>query len=118
MALPYREDLCQQHGYFHGGVIGTLADNAGGYAAFSLMAAEDSVLTVEYKMNIVSPGAGARLVAVGEVIRPGRSITVSDVKVYAEHADGTRKLCATALCTLMTMAGMSDEKQAHDPNVG
>ena len=66
--LPYREDLCQQHGYFHGGVIGTLADNAGGYAAFSLMAAEDSVLTVEYKMNIVAPGAGVALVAEGAVL--------------------------------------------------
>lgn len=118
MALPYREDLCQQHGYFHGGAIGTLADNAGGYAAFSLMPADASVLTVEYKMNIVAPGTGARLVAVGEVIRPGRSLTVSDVKVYGEAADGTRKLCATALCTLMTMAGMADEKQALDPNVG
>ena len=99
-------------------MIGTLADNAGGYAAFSLMPADASVLTVEYKMNIVAPGTGTRLVAVGEVIRPGRSLTVSDVKVYGEAADGTRKLCATALCTLMTMAGMADEKQVLDPNVG
>lgn len=118
IALPYREDLCQQHGYFHGGVIGTLADNVGGYAAFTLMAAEDSLLTVEYKMNILSPGAGVRLVAVGTVIRPGRSLTVCEAKVHAVAADGTRKLCATALCTLMTMAGMADEKQVHDPNVG
>jgi uncharacterized protein (TIGR00369 family) len=118
ISLPYREDLCQQHGYFHGGVIGTLADNAGGYAAFSLMAADASVLTIEYKMNIVSPGAGERLVAVGSVIRPGRQISVSDVKVYAHGADGAPKLCATALCTLMVMAGMADEKQVRDPNVG
>jgi uncharacterized protein (TIGR00369 family) len=118
LRLPYREDLCQQHGYFHGGVIGTLADNAGGYAAFSLMAVEDSILTVEYKMNIVAPGAGAALVCIGEVLRPGRSLTVTEAKVYAEAADGTRKLCAVSLNTLMTMAGMADEKQVRDPNVG
>ena len=105
--LPYRDDLCQQHGYFHGGVIGTLADNAGGYAAFSLMAAEDSVLTVEYKMNIVAPGDGEMLVARGRVLRAGRTLTVCQADVFALKA-GKEKLCATALCTLMTMAGASD----------
>ena len=119
--LPYRDELCQQHGYFHGGVIGTMADNAGGYAAFTLMAAEDSVLTVEYKMNIVAPGHGDRLVATGTVLRPGRSLSVCEAKVYAESGPvgaARRKLCATALCTLMVMQGMSDERQVHDPNVG
>ncbi len=109
--LPYREDLCQQHGYFHGGAIGTLADNAGGYAAFTLMAAKDSVLTVEYKMNIVAPGRGDALVAVGTVLKPGRRLTVTEVKVYGEK-DGVRKLCATAISTLMTMEDMSDDKAA------
>ncbi|MDW3205899.1 MAG: PaaI family thioesterase [Alphaproteobacteria bacterium] len=109
MRLPYRPELGQQHGFFHGGVIGTLADNAGGYAAFTLMAPEDSILTVEYKMNIVSPGRGEALVAVGTVLKPGRTLTICDVKVYAETA-GERKLCATALCTLMTMKDMSDDK--------
>jgi len=109
--LPYGEDLCQQHGYFHGGVIGTLADNAGGYAAFTTLAAKDSLLTVEYKMNIVAPGQGEALVAVGTVLKPGRRLTVVDAKVYGETA-GERKLCATALCTLMTMEDMSDDKAA------
>lgn len=109
--MPYRDDLCQQHGYFHGGAIGTLADNAGGYAAFTLMAAKDSILTVEYKMNIVAPGQGDALVAVGTVLKPGRRLTVCEAKVYGE-TDGTRKLCATALCTLMTMEDMPDEKAA------
>ncbi len=109
MRLPYRPELGQQHGFFHGGVIGTLADNAGGYAAFTLMSPEDSILTVEYKMNIVSPGRGDALVAVGTVLKPGRTLTVCEVKVYAEMA-GERKLCATAICTLMTMKDMSDDK--------
>jgi uncharacterized protein (TIGR00369 family) len=107
MRLPYREGLSQQHGYFHGGVIGTLADNAGGYAAFTLLAAEDSVLTVEYKINLVAPGAGDVLIASGAVLKPGRRLTVCESRIYAE-TDGARKLCATALCTLMTMENMSD----------
>lgn len=108
MRLQYREALGQQHGFFHGGVIGTLADNAAGYAAFSLLASEDSLLTVEYKVNIVAPGKGDALVAVGSVLKPGRSLTVCEAKIYAETA-GERKLCATALATLMTMKNMSDD---------
>ena len=107
MRLAYNDGLCQQHGFFHGGVIGTLADNAGGYAAFSLMAAEDSVLTVEYKLNIVAPGDGEALLVRGAVLRPGRTLTVCRADVFAVK-DGHEKLCATALCTLMTMAGKSD----------
>lgn len=110
--LPYREDLCQQHGYFHGGVIGSLADNVGGYAAFSLMQAQDSVLTVEYKMNIVAPGDGEALIAYGRVLRPGRSLTVCKADVYASKG-GQEKLCATALCTLMTLTEQSDGPERH-----
>lgn len=113
--LPYKESLCQQHGYFHGGVIGTLADNVGGYAAFTLMAAEDSVLTVEYKMNIVAPGDGEALVARGCVLRPGRTLTVCQADIYAIK-DTRKKLCATALCTLMTMAGQADSPDRHRAN--
>ena len=105
--LSYRQDLCQQHGFFHGGVIGTMADNAGGYAAFSLMGADDSLLTVEYKMNIVAPGDGDKLIAIGKVKRPGRTLTICEVDVMVEKG-GQRKLCATALSTLMTMAGRTD----------
>lgn len=105
--LDYQPALCQQHGYFHGGVIGTLADNAAGYAAFSLMGAEDSILTVEYKMNIVAPGDGDRLIAIGRVKKPGRTLTICEVDVMIEKA-GQQKLCAVALCTLMTMTGQSD----------
>lgn len=108
--LDHRDELTQQHGFFHGGVIGTLADNACGYAAFSLMAAEDSVLTVEYKMNLLAPGKGERLIARGTVVRPGRTITTSEAKVFS-IIGGTEKLVATALGTLMCMTGMSDDRQ-------
>jgi len=109
MELDYNPDLCQQHGYFHGGVIGTMADNAGGYAAFTLMNAEDSILTVEYKINLMAPGNGDKLVAIGRVKKPGRTLTICEVDVWIEK-DGQQKLCATALCTLMTMKGHSDEQ--------
>ena len=107
IALAYRPDLSQQHGYFHGGVIGTLADNAGGYAAFTLAPADASILTVEYKLNIVAPGDGTRLIARGQVAKPGRTLVVARVDVVVEK-DGHEKLCAIALATLMLMAGKSD----------
>ena len=108
IVLPYRPELSQQHGYFHGGVIGTLADNACGYAAFTLMAAEDSVLTAEYKINLLAPGDGETLIARGQVLRPGRTLTVCEARVYAVK-DGRQKLCATALATLITLANQSDD---------
>ncbi len=109
ISLPYREDLSQQHGYFHGGVTGAIADNAGGYAAFTLFDAESSVLTVEYKLNLLAPGAGDRLIARGRVLKPGRRLTVTRADVYACRS-GTEKHVATAMLTMMRMAGMSDER--------
>lgn len=102
IALAYDESLSQQHGYFHGGVIGTLADNAGGYAAFSLMPAGMTVLTVEYKLNIVAPATGERLISRGQVLRPGRTLTVTRSDVFAVDG-GAEKLCATALQTLICL---------------
>src|SRR5438477_9230656 len=66
--LPYKKELSQQHGFFHGGIVGTIADNVGGYAAFSLMPATASVLTVEYKLNLLAPADGDLLIGQGEVI--------------------------------------------------
>lgn len=107
LRLRYDPALCQQHGYFHGGVVGTLADNAGGYAAFTLMAETDSVLTVEYKLSLLAPGRGEQLVARGEVIKPGRTLSVCEARVYARQGRA-ETLCATALCTLMTLADRPD----------
>jgi uncharacterized protein (TIGR00369 family) len=103
IALPYRDDLTQQKGYIHGGILGMIADTACGYAAFSLMPAGGSLVTVEYKMNILKPGRGA-LVAQGKVIRPGRTLTVARAEVYAD--DGSH--VATMLQTLMALPGRPD----------
>jgi uncharacterized protein (TIGR00369 family) len=105
--LPFRSDLTQQHGYFHGGIIGTIADSAGGYAAFSLMPEDSSVLTVEYKMNLLAPGDGEVLVARGRVLKAGRSLVVTQVDAFAVKG-GQETLCATLLQTLMTMHGRKD----------
>jgi uncharacterized protein (TIGR00369 family) len=103
IALPYRDDLTQQKGYVHGGILGMIADTACGYAAFSLMPAEGSLVTVEYKMNILTP-ARSSLVARGQVIRAGRTLTVARAEVYAD--DG--KHVATMQQTLMRLADQPD----------
>jgi uncharacterized protein (TIGR00369 family) len=103
VALPWREDLTQQKGFIHGGILGMIADTACGYAAFSLMPAGGSLVTVEYKMNILRPGRGS-LVAHGKVIRPGRTLTVARAEVYAD--DGSH--VATMLQTLMALPDHPD----------
>ncbi len=103
ISLAYRDDLTQQKGYVHGGILGMIADSACGYAAFSLMPAGGSLVTVEYKMNILNP-ARASLVARGHVVKPGRTLTVARAEVYA--ADGTH--VATMQQTLMALPGRPD----------
>ena len=105
--LPWRADLAQQHGFFHGGIVGTLADNAGGYAAFTLLPADHSILTVEFKVNLLSPARGEALESDSRVVRAGRTLLVCLSEVFALR-DGGRHLCATGLVTLMGLAGRSD----------
>lgn len=106
--LPHKADLTQQHGFFHGGIVGTVADNACGYASFTLADVDSSVLTVEYKLNLMAPAAGEMLIARGRVLRPGRTLVVAQADVFALR-EGVEKPVATALATLMLMAGMADE---------
>jgi uncharacterized protein (TIGR00369 family) len=105
--LPFREDLTQQHGYVHAGIVSTIVDSAGGYAAFTLFPADASVLTVEYKLNLIAPAEGDRLVAQAEVMKPGRTLAITRGEVYAESA-GKRKLCAIMQQTLIVLSGKSD----------
>jgi uncharacterized protein (TIGR00369 family) len=86
--LPYRPDLCQQNGYVHAGAITALADSACGYAALSLMPEDRDVLTVEFKVNLLSPARGDRFRATGEVVRAGRTLTVCSAEVAAWADDG------------------------------
>jgi uncharacterized protein (TIGR00369 family) len=105
--LPYRPELSQQHGYFHAGMVSTVADSAGGYAAYTLFPADSSVLTVEFKVNLIAPADGERVRAVGQVIRSGRTLTICELKAYALK-DGRETQCLHGMATLMCLAGKSD----------
>ena len=106
IALPYRDDLTQQKGYIHGGILGMIADTACGYSAFSLMPAGCSLVTVEYKINILSP-ARRSLVARGHVVKPGRTLTIARAEVYAD--DGQH--VATMQQTLMMLPDTPDTRE-------
>ena len=106
ISLPYRADLTQQKGFVHGGIIGMIADTACGYAAYSLMPKSASLVTVEYKINILAPARGA-LVARAKVVKAGRTLTVARAEVYAE--DGTH--VATMQQTLMMLADTPDHPE-------
>ncbi|HYR32877.1 MAG TPA: PaaI family thioesterase [Burkholderiales bacterium] len=106
ITLPFRDDLTQQKGFVHGGIIGMIADTACGYAAYSLMPADSSLVTVEYKINILAPGTSS-LTARGEVVKAGRTLTVARAEVYAR--DGRH--VATMQQTLMMLAGTPDHPE-------
>jgi uncharacterized protein (TIGR00369 family) len=111
--LEHRNDLTQQHGYIHAGIVSALVDSAGGFAGFTLFPADSSVLTVEFKLNLLAPAAGERLIAVGEVVKPGRTLVITRGEVYAETA-GERVLCAIMQQTLMVMSGKPDQPTDRD----
>jgi len=101
--LPYRADLCQQNGYVHAGAITALADSACGYAAATLMAADRDVLTVEFKVNLLSPARGERFSARAEVVRAGRTLTVCSAEVVAQASGREPKPVALMQATMMAV---------------
>ena len=103
--MPYSTGLTQQHGFLHAGVISTALDSACGYAAFSLMPENGGVLTIEFKVNLLSPGRGERFLFRGSVTKPGRTIIVADGQAYAYGADGEARLIATMTGTMMAVSG-------------
>src|SRR4051812_48223801 len=109
IAVPFRRELSQQHGFFHAGVLSTIADSAGGYAGFTLFPAEAGVLTVEFKINLLAAADGERAFAVGEVIRSGRTLTVCRLDAWVEKG-GKRNHCPTGMQTLMTLVGRAGVK--------
>lgn len=102
--LPWAQALTQQHGFLHAGMVAAALDSACGYAGFSLMPADAAVLTIEYKINLLAPAKGERFRMEGLVIKPGRTVTVTEGKAYAID-DGREKLIATMACTLMAVFG-------------
>jgi uncharacterized protein (TIGR00369 family) len=101
--LPRRDDLVQQHGFLHAGVLGTIADSAGGYAGYTLMQPGTSVLTIEYKLHLLRPAVGEKFIARGTVKRAGRNITITEMAVDAVEGR-KRTLCAWGTQTLMQVS--------------
>lgn len=99
--LDFREELTQQHGYLHAGVVAAVVDSACGYAALSLAPAGAEVLSIEFKLNLLSPAAGESFAARARVVRAGRNVTVCAGDLFALTA-GREKLVATMLGTMMT----------------
>jgi uncharacterized protein (TIGR00369 family) len=100
IVLPFRQNLTQQNGYVHAGIITTIADSACGYAAYTLMPAGSSVLSVEFKMNLLRPAHGDEFVAEGRVLKPGNTLTVARCDVHARTGSES-KLIATMLATMI-----------------
>jgi len=100
ICLDWAAGLTQQHGFLHAGMVSTALDSACGYAGLSLMPMDAAVLTIEFKINLLAPAKGQRFRMEGRVIKPGRTITVSEGKAFAID-QGKEKLVATMSCTLM-----------------
>lgn len=100
MTLDYKDSWSQQDGFFHGGVVGALADNAAGAAAATLLKTGENCLTAEYKINLLAPAKGERMIATGKIIKSGRSLKVAESNVYVVNGS-ERRHCATALVTLI-----------------
>ncbi|GHO51295.1 PaaI family thioesterase [Ktedonospora formicarum] len=103
IVLPFREELTQQHGFVHAGIITAIADSACGYAALSLMPPGVGVLTIEFKVNLLNPAAGERFIARGQVVKPGRTIMVCTGEVVAQRADSTQQTVALMQATMMVV---------------
>jgi uncharacterized protein (TIGR00369 family) len=98
--LSFGQALTQQHGFLHAGIVATLVDSACGYAAHSLMPAASEVLTVEYKINFLSPARGESLLGIGRVLKPGRMLSVCAGEAWARSA-GKKKRVATMQATMI-----------------
>jgi uncharacterized protein (TIGR00369 family) len=105
IVLPFRDDLTQQDGFLHAGIIATIADSACGYAAYTLMPATARVLSIEFKVNLLAPAVGERMIARGRVLRAGKTITVCRADVTA-IIDRQEKLIASMQGTMMRVEGL------------
>jgi uncharacterized protein (TIGR00369 family) len=105
ITMLHREELTQQHGFIHAGMLAAALDSACGYAAFSLMPADAAVLTIEFKINLLAPARGPRFRFDARVTKPGRTISVVDGRALQYAANGDEQLIATMTATVMTVAG-------------
>ncbi len=105
--VPFRDEISQHHGFVHAGAITTAVDTACGYAALSLMPPGTGVLSIEFKVSLLSPGKGDAILARGRVVKPGRNVSFCQGEVFAVDG-GAEKLVATMSATMMTVRGRPD----------
>ncbi len=105
IGLPFSARLTQQHGFLHAGMVATALDSACGYAGATLMPAEAGVLTIEFKINLMAPAAGQRFRMVGQVVKPGRTVSFTEGQAWAIDDQGGEKLIASMTATLMAVTG-------------
>jgi len=106
--MPFGAHITQQHGFIHGGILGTALDSACGFASLTLMPADAGILTIEYKLNLLAPGRGEWFRFIGRVRKAGRTITLADADAIAVEASGRERLIATMTATEMTITGRDD----------
>jgi uncharacterized protein (TIGR00369 family) len=102
ITLPFSSRLTQQDGYLHAGVVAGATDSACGYAALTVMDRDAEVLTVEFKINLLAPAAGERLIARGRVVRSGRTLTVCRGEAVTID-DGREKPVAILTATMIAL---------------
>jgi uncharacterized protein (TIGR00369 family) len=108
--LPFGSHLTQQHGFLHAGAVTSIVDSACGYAALSVMPEGAAVLTVEFKINLMKPAAGAVFRATGKVLKSGKSLTVCSGVVEANNANEW----STIAVMQATMMALTDRKTLQD----
>ncbi|MCB2114085.1 MAG: PaaI family thioesterase [Parvularculaceae bacterium] len=107
LAVAFDETLTQQHGFFHAGVTATIADNACGYAAYSVMPEGSTVLTTEFKLNLLAPAKGPVLVSRARVIKPGKTLVIVECDVW-NNGEGEETLAAKMLATTLCLMNRED----------
>ncbi|MGO9172675.1 MAG: PaaI family thioesterase [Rhodomicrobium sp.] len=109
-AMPFAPDFTQQHGFLHAGTVATVLDSACGYAAFTVMAPEAAVMTIEFKANFLAPAKGESFRFAGKVLKAGRTVTVCEAQAFG-RAGGIEKLIATMTATIMAVTGRAGIEQ-------
>jgi uncharacterized protein (TIGR00369 family) len=104
ISLVPNPSITQQHGFVHAGAVSAIADTAAGYAAMTLVREGVGILTTEFKINLIAPAAGDRIIARARVVKPGRTLTVVQTDIFAE-SNGQEKLIALLTATMMVIEG-------------
>jgi uncharacterized protein (TIGR00369 family) len=104
IVLAPTPEISQQHGFVHAGAVSAIADSAAGYSALSMMPMDRGVLTTEFKINLLAPARGDRIIARGKVVKAGRTLTLAQTEVFAENK-GKEQLIAFLTATFMAIEG-------------